>query len=91
LGDVRIRVLCREPVLRITGRLIFALGGKGIAKGVDCCSGCCVGVCVGVVEKVEKVGVFVFVDKHDVVAGTKKRLPLREGERGEEINGALEV
>jgi hypothetical protein len=59
-----------------------------MAKGVDCCSGCCVGVCVGVVEKV---GVFVFVDKHDVVAGTKKRLPLREGERGEEINGALEL
>jgi hypothetical protein len=85
LGDVRVRVFCREPVLRITGRLIFALGGKGMANGVvDCC---CVGVCVGVVE----VGVFVFVDKHDVVAGTKKRLPLREGERGEEMNGALEV
>lgn len=33
-GEVRGRVFGSEPVLRITGRVIFALGGNGIATGV---------------------------------------------------------
>ena len=31
------------------------------------------------------------VDTCDVVAGTKKRLPRRDGDRGEEINGVFGV
>lgn len=84
-GEVRGRVFGREPVLRITGRLIFALGGNGIATGV--------------VDGVAAVGLSVAfvgagavnVDTCDVVAGTKKRLPRRDGDRGEEINGVFGV
>lgn len=32
---MRGRVLGRDPVRRIKGRLIFALGGKSVATGVD--------------------------------------------------------
>jgi hypothetical protein len=47
LGDVRVRVFWKEPALRITGLLILALGGKGIATGVA--------VVVVVVDKCEVV------------------------------------
>lgn len=34
-GEVRVRVVCSEPVRRIAGLLIFALGEWGMATGVD--------------------------------------------------------
>jgi hypothetical protein len=35
-GEVRVRGGCREPRRRMVGRLIFALGGYGIATGEAC-------------------------------------------------------
>lgn len=83
-GEVRERVFGSEPVLRITGRLIFALGGNGIATGVA--------EVVVAVDAVDLAGaVAVKVETCDVVAGTKKRLPLRDGDKGEEMNGVFGV
>ena len=61
----------RDPVLRISGRVIFELGGYGIATGV---AG---GAAVFVVdeENVGLEGAGVAADKFDVVAGTKNRFP----------------
>lgn len=79
----------RDPVLRISGRVIFALGGKGIATGVA--GGAPAGVVEAVNTDFEGVSVDeVFVDKFEVVAVTKKRFPRRDGDSGEEIKGVFE-
>ena len=81
-------MLGRDPVLRISGRVIFELGGYGIATGVAD------GAAVFVVNEEENVGfegAGVVADKFDVVAGTKNRFPRRDGESGEEIKGVFGV
>ena len=77
----------RDPVLRISGRVIFELGGYGIATGV---AG---GTSVFVIDEVNVgfEGAGVVADTFDVVAGTKKRFPRRDGESGEEIKGVFGV
>lgn len=76
----------RDPVLRISGRVIFELGGYGIATGVAGRAAVSV-----VNENVGFEGAGVAADKFDVVAGTKKRFPRRDGESGEEIKGVFGV
>ena len=69
----------RDPVLRISGRVIFELGGYGIATGAAGATA------------VGFEGAGVVADKFDVVAGTKNRFPRRDGESGEEIKGVFGV